>query len=698
MNNKENFTTFGMRQLRRAIYFLLFCQLTAMSASAQENEAVKRLNAAIYQEEIIGNLDQAIQIYEELVTSYPENRAIVAEALYRIGLANEKLGTQKARSYYEQVIRYYSEQSDMAKLAQSRLDLLQKREILPAFTESGEIRLSRIHSDPDFYGSSSADGHFLTAVDWINCELYLMHTRDGRKQYITNHDQPLPAGACADLSTWSHDGRKIAYGFTNGVEYQLYEYDVAETRSRKLMTASPDKYIAPLEWSRDGSHLLIIRGNSGDLSLQIFSVSDTSARPLEGLDAIDFNFQGTPTMSPNMKYLLYNTKNEGRRNLQIYSLETGESDRLLSNRADNWGMIWEKSENSFIFASDQSGSPALYRLRLNEGSPAGEPELVYENINNLFKPLSISDNGTLVFQSSSNLESIKMAELDPESGILVKQETLFETQERNFRNPVWSNNGSKIACMTGPSTLYIHDIGTGEEDYIDLDFPAFSGGWSQWSPDDKTFMVEHFEIDGNTRAIINLSSREVEFVSNKGKYMVFEGAEHLIYTSEDQRGIFRENRSTGEVKTICTIESENQYFFLRISPDQKRLAFFEGKPESTYWKDLNRLWVLDLESGIKDLLWECGGNAYFGWGVVNWTADSEYLTVFFGSDKTADKGEMNDFHPYRIHIRTGEKVKLDKILEELSNFNQGDFHPDGNRFIYSTMEQSTNVWRLENLK
>jgi Tol biopolymer transport system component len=672
--------------------------MTAISSIAQENEAIKLLNAAVYQEEILGDLNQAIQYYEELVSTYPDNRAIVAEALYRIGLVNEKLGTQKARSYYEQVVNNYSEQSEMAKLAHFRLSMLQKREMQLAVPAPNEISLSRIHTDPDFYGSSSAEGHYLTSVDWMNCNLYFLNTRDGRKQYITRKDSLLESGACADLSAWSFDGRKIAYGFSDGSAYQLHVYEVAEDRSRKLISAFPDRYIAPLEWSRDGSQLLIIRGNSTSLRLQLLSVADTSTRQLKGIDALDFNYQGIPTISPNMRYLLYNTKSDGRRRIHLYVLETGESTLLLDNHADNWGMAWEKDGDSFIFASDQSGSPALYRLALKGGSPLGEPEMVYENINHLFKPLNMAEDGTLIFQSTSNLESIKLAELQPETGKVGKQETLFGTRDRSFRNPVWSNDGKKIACMTSPSTLYIYNSENSKEDFIHLDFRAYSGGWHQWSTDDEAFMVEQFDIDGNNRAFINLSTGEVEYIRGKGYYMVFKGSGHLIYTSKDQKEILMENRSSGEVRPISKVENEDQYFFLRISPDQKKLAFFEGKPRTTYWKDLERLWVLEIESGTKKLLWECGDREYFGWGVVNWTADGEHLMVFFGSDKTAEKGEENDFHPYKIHIQSGDKVKLGKILEELSNFIQGDFHPMGNRFVYSTMEKATNVWRLENLK
>lgn len=695
MKNKDIFSNMTFSQLGQIVFVVLILISGIRSVSGQENEPEKLLNSAIYQEEVKGDLQKAMQLYEEIVIRFPENRAVVAEALYRNGLANEKLGNQKARQYYEKVVSSYADQANVVQMAQSRLNRILKPEISDEILSTKELRLTKLYSDPDFYGSSSFDGNFLTSVDWMNCNLYYMNVKNKEKQYINQNSYLDDSEACADLSMWSSDNNKIAYGFSDDAGFHIFIYDVQNKTSKRLISASPDKFIGPVEWSRDGSHLLITRGNAEKIRYQLVSVNNGEAiNVLNDID-VDNSWEGIPTISPDLKYILYCKQVDGKRKIFASIRETNENISIVNNSFDNWGMKWDK-EGNILFASDRSGSPALYRLKIKNGIPDAEPELVYENISKDYKPHTLSHDGKLTFESTTQFEKIEIAEI--ESGKIKDRREFFNRNEQILRNPVWSNDGKKIACTAEPSKIYIYNIDSKKEELIDLDIRFWSMGWNQWSPSDNEFMVEQVDINRNNRAIINLTTKTVEILKDLGNFVVFQGENNLIYTDNTQREILIKNRITGEIKTLCTNEKENKYFFLRTSPNQKYLAFFEGNIKSTYWKDLSGLWVLNLETGQKDLIWECSQNEYFGWGVINWTENNENLMVFFGSDKNVKDGVQNDFYPYTVNIVSKEKTKLGKIVDQLNNFNRGDFHSSGNNFIYSTVEQYTNVWLLENIK
>jgi len=93
-------------------------------ASGQEKLAQKLLSEAVYQEEVNGDLNKAIKTYQQILSQYPDNRKVSAEALLHLGLCYEKLGLDVARQTYRDVISKYSEQADKVAMARDRISRL----------------------------------------------------------------------------------------------------------------------------------------------------------------------------------------------------------------------------------------------------------------------------------------------------------------------------------------------------------------------------------------------------------------------------------------------------------------------------------------------------------------------------------------------------------------------------------------------
>ena len=86
---------------------------------------------AVTQERAAGNLEEAIKLYQRVVTEFASDRALAAKALVEEAKCYETLGQDKATKLYEQVAKEYSDQKDSAATASARLVVIRQNK-LPA--------------------------------------------------------------------------------------------------------------------------------------------------------------------------------------------------------------------------------------------------------------------------------------------------------------------------------------------------------------------------------------------------------------------------------------------------------------------------------------------------------------------------------------------------------------------------------------
>ncbi len=108
--------------MERNILILLLCLLPLMMITGQDQQAGKLLSKAIYQEEVNGELDEAIKTYRLIVQHYPDERKVSAEALLHMGICYEKIGMPQAYDTYKEIINKYTEQQYEVALAKARID------------------------------------------------------------------------------------------------------------------------------------------------------------------------------------------------------------------------------------------------------------------------------------------------------------------------------------------------------------------------------------------------------------------------------------------------------------------------------------------------------------------------------------------------------------------------------------------------
>ena len=97
-----------MKHLRRIGLVLIFV-LTASSAFSAQDPA-ELMEKAIYAEETLGNLNEAIGIYQQVAADAETNRAMAAMALYRLGMCYQKSGrASDAQAAFAKLFKMYPE-------------------------------------------------------------------------------------------------------------------------------------------------------------------------------------------------------------------------------------------------------------------------------------------------------------------------------------------------------------------------------------------------------------------------------------------------------------------------------------------------------------------------------------------------------------------------------------------------------------
>ncbi len=89
------------------IFVFLAFALVILSSAYIQQSAEQLYQSGLYKEEVEGELEGAIEVYERIIKDFPENESTAAKALYHIGMCYEKLGKQEALKAYQRLIDEY---------------------------------------------------------------------------------------------------------------------------------------------------------------------------------------------------------------------------------------------------------------------------------------------------------------------------------------------------------------------------------------------------------------------------------------------------------------------------------------------------------------------------------------------------------------------------------------------------------------
>ena len=353
---------------RKTPTIIIAISMILVSYQSFAQTAEELFSKAIQLEEVKGELEQAIEVYQTIITQFPANRLIASKAQLHIGLCYEKLGNTEARKAFERVVREYGDQTEMVALAKARLAALGGG----TASKSSEVAMRQIWvAGKDLPICISPDGRYVVFGVYDSGNLWLRDLQSGEQRQITRDGSRAEGTITSTFAAISQDGKWIAYNWWNKgyEELRLSKLDGSSMRILHNGQDGRTMYVAPTAWMPDGLRILAISFKNLVYSPHIISLSDGSVRDI-GQPEPGSVIWGYP--SPDGRYISYNLNED----IFIYYTATEQDSVLVKNPTADGMVGWTPDGSGIIFVSIRSGSRDLYLLGTENGRPRGEPQLL----------------------------------------------------------------------------------------------------------------------------------------------------------------------------------------------------------------------------------------------------------------------------------------------------------------------------------
>jgi Tol biopolymer transport system component len=709
-----------MRQ--KLFVFIVFILILAFASSASIQQSAEQLyQSGIYKEEVEGELEKAIEIYQTIVKQFPGNREIAAKAQLHIGLCYEKLGIKEAEKAYQKVVENYPEQAEAVKVAKEKLALLLRAQ---ALIEKGdkELKVRKILEgngvESGFYGSVSPDGRYY-AYPYKGGNLAVRNFATGKSRILTEDK-----GGFAFDARWSPDGKNLAYAWTDWSDVNTTELRVAglDGSGSRILFKKQGVHALSSDWSPDGMHILAffsgepLSSEDKSIDLGLVSAKDGSVQILKSYKPTE-SFQSFMSVkqgyfSPDGRSITYTKEVKSGQSIHgdifLFSLDEKKEIPLVRHPAEEYLLGWSPDGKHVLFASNRTGTIGVWAIRVSEQGIHKDPVLIKDNMGPMI-PLGVTDDGALYYGLRNDLFFIYLAGLDPESGRTIDGPKKLSLPYEGYNiDPSFSPEGDRLAYVSDRGVfrkiynpvLCIHHLKTGENTEVNPNLKVFQQ--PRWSPDGSKIHVMGcvkewewtiFSIDPQTEMVEAVIPPEED--SDVAGHCWSEDGNSIYYlrvkaiaegsTILNNR-IIHHNLETGREEELGTFKSVNStHELFGISPDGEKLLFVQrdtgqdkdiinvipvtgGNPKNICELDLNKRSIRDLA----------------------WASDGRF--ILFSSLNVSDrKCEL-----MRVSSEGGNPEKLGISMYGISYLS---IHPDGRQIALSAKGHSlkpAEIWVMEN--
>ena len=405
---------------------------------------------ALAKERVEGNLQEAIRLYERVVTEFASDRALAAQALVQVGLCYEKLGRDEAVRAYERLVRDFADQEDAVAQARVRLAVLKRPApgAAPGATTSGVRAFPRVDTNNEVL-ALSPDGTkavFYSFAKGQNLAVYDVASQ--QTTFLTDFDW-TPTTPAAIFAVWSPDGRRIAHLQCPKQNIRGCELRIATlTGESKVIAGNEAAPVGqPVAWLPDGSALVValVRPDR-TVSLGLLS---TSGGPFTQLRSIS-GWTGGPfppvSVSPDGRWIAFT---EGApRDIHVIGRDGRMAHRITDHPADDHQPLWSPDGRHLAFLSNRNGSTALWTLAIKDGQPDGDAVRVKDGMQYVFQLLGWTARG-LAYSEYLRTDDVYTVPVDPASGEPngAPRQIPYQRTGRNVA-PVWSPDGRYLAFIS----------------------------------------------------------------------------------------------------------------------------------------------------------------------------------------------------------------------------------------------------------
>jgi Tol biopolymer transport system component len=703
-----------MKHALAILFALVIVAALALPAVVAQtaDQADVQLKAAIKKEVVDGDLKGAITEFQRIVNTPGVSRAVAASALVHLGQCHEKLGNAEARKVYERVVREFGDQPDLVAEARARLAALAK----PSGATSGTaLAVRRIWDGPevDQEGAVSRDGRYLSFIDWSTGDLAVRDLATGENRRLTKNG-PQPFREYADFAAFSPDGRQLAYGWccNSDGNYELRAIGIDGNGQRTVHRSAEFWYFLPLEWSRDGRHILSIVSQKGGNALALVSASDGAVRLLKATAR-----QQGASLSPDGRWLAYSIPEEeppGQYDIHLLATDGTSDARLVGHPSLDTLPVWTPDGRHILFVSDRGGTLGFWIVPVADGRAQGEPRLVKPDVGRI-RPLGFSDTGAFHYGLLAGTGDVYEMAIDPGSGRPTSAPAVAFKRYVGFNGiPDYSPDGRFLACLSlrgstmalvpHSRSLAIRSLKTGEERELPL---PFAPGWeARWSPDSRFVMlpgrdskgaIKTYRVDaatGEQAPLSDIGGMNNQWGSQRG-WFPDQKAIYLVGRSpQDGQGrrrtrLLRMDLATSKVEDLPLPGlGDRALLSVTLSPDGQQFAAWSGDRERP---SIALVVIPASGGGPRELLSVDSANVNelaMPLRGLAWTPDSRHLVFARRSDTKKDMMNL-----WRIAAAGGTPEDLGPLLGKVFDV---VVHPSGDRIAFSTRDLKQEVWVLEN--
>ena len=651
------------------VFALMF--VVVSSAYAQQDAGVL-LQSGLYKEEVNGDMEAAIKVYERVLKDFPKDRLVAAKAQLHIGLCYEKLGTAEARKAYESVVRDFADQSDI--VAQARVRLA----ALGGPGAAGGLVTRRVLTDASgVRGVLTADGKYISHIDRGTGDMVQFEVAGGQTSRITNKGGAAAKETPNEYQVFSRDGKQIAYdSYTKDWVPQLRIRNLDGSGLRTLYSEKGHE-VHPMDWSPDAGSILAFRELDKGFELTLISTADGSVRVLRSISSgVVFNdwYWQRASFSPNGRFIAFSFMCEGSPPVSEVFLMTadGRNEVVVAvHPTKNRLLGWTPDGRSLVFSSGRSGTWDMWSVRITDGKQQGEPELLKEEFPS-GSVIGFAPNGSLYYMTNTSSGRLYNGEVNLETGKVLVPPTPVATR---YTSPVnfmtWSPDGRYLAYLSCPGAIgpgnniiTIRSGATGEERFLS---PRLNGvNQISWAPDGHSVIALGFTETGTGAYQIDTETSGITRLADGGVFArLCPDGKTLVRWGEE--GIIKRNLDTGEESVV--VKAGPHY---SLSPDGREVVFQVDGAVKT----------VSLNGGEPRELFR-GLAKYYGLG---WTRDGRYIIARATGTASSEI--------WRVPAQGGTPLKLDLSVPKMVTF---ALHPDNSRFAFSVSEGSkSELWVMEN--
>ncbi len=685
------------------------CLIMSMLASLSANDQRARvlLQAAEAKAKVEGDLTAAIKLYKDAEKEAGANRALVAQALVKTAEIYTALGDKEAQKIYQRLVSEFSDQKEVAALAQSLLGRA-KGSTGAAAAKSAEITTRTLPNSSVLPGNITPDGRLMTYVDWNDDgQLHLRDLVTGADRVLTARDDfnvgvPLVA----------RDGTRIAYQtYAGGCDQQKdtgAALCLVDTRGegrptpRTIIRTDEIREIAPSDWSPDG-RLIAVTLRREDRTAQIGTV-DPASGTLRVFLTTDWRGPTRVFFSPDGRHLVYDLAvddTSSDRTISMLSLDAASKTTVVEHASQNIPMGWTPDGSALLFASDRTGAMALWMQSVRDGRDQGSARLLRSNIGGAWS-IGVTTSGGLVYAVRTYDRDISVVDVDVATG------EPLSSPVRPIRRyvgtnsfPAWSADGRYLAYVSqrgfDPTDnteriIGIRTVASGEEREIRPRLLYF--GKLDWSPDGRRLLTSGTDAKGRDGVFtVDVQTGDVTLVTTaprSARPLWSPDGTRVIYLKRDggpyvlEQAIVEHTLANGTERVIVPAARHPGAF--APSPDGKSVAYLAS--DSAIGAPSRTLMSVRLDTGETREIIRSDASRQLSVFLWQWTPASDALLVHMT--------KPNELWLVPVHDGAPRKVELDVRDWSFGGIGHFAVHPNGRTIAFLTGQLSTELVMMEN--